>query len=227
MKITTKNIVLGVLLIIGLWISSGLLINFFVNPDRQGVFGDMFGSINALFSGLALFGIIISILIQQNELKLQRTELELTRDEFKVNRITNILFRQIELLNGVIDNTRFAKGKLDIIAFIVRLNEYSTINKNKFITQNSGETAGLITKIQSLMENFEKVLANSKLNEDEILQMKSLFFQNINPHFISLIHHEIDDIKNEGTDLGELEDLNQQIQGIRMQRLKYILEYNK
>jgi hypothetical protein len=51
--------------------------------DHRGAFGDMFGAINALFSGLAFAGIIFTILLQREELKLQRKELELARIEFK------------------------------------------------------------------------------------------------------------------------------------------------
>jgi hypothetical protein len=49
--------------------------------NKRGSFGDMFGSINALFSGAALAGIIYTIFLQRRELQLQRRELELTRDE--------------------------------------------------------------------------------------------------------------------------------------------------
>ncbi len=51
-------------------------------PTR-GYFGDMFGSINALFSGLAFGGIIIAILLQKQELEHQREELRLTREEIR------------------------------------------------------------------------------------------------------------------------------------------------
>jgi hypothetical protein len=49
--------------------------------SHRGAFGDMFGAINALFSGLAFAGIIFTILLQREELKLQREELKLTRTE--------------------------------------------------------------------------------------------------------------------------------------------------
>ena len=51
------------------------------DPTLRGVFGDKFGAINALFSGFAFLGLIITLVFQQEELKLQRTELEQTRDE--------------------------------------------------------------------------------------------------------------------------------------------------
>ncbi len=56
---------------------------YFGNIDKAGVFGDSFGVITSLFSGLAFLGIILTILLQRDELKLQRKELELTRGELK------------------------------------------------------------------------------------------------------------------------------------------------
>jgi hypothetical protein len=52
-------------------------------PDwtHRGTFGDMFGAVNALFSGLAFAGIIYTITLQRQELSLQREELALTRNE--------------------------------------------------------------------------------------------------------------------------------------------------
>lgn len=50
---------------------------------ERGQFGDMFGGLNAFFSGLAFFGVIYTIILQREELGLQRKELELTRRELK------------------------------------------------------------------------------------------------------------------------------------------------
>jgi hypothetical protein len=77
--ISWKVILVIILLIITLWVLTILLL---INKPDRGTFGDMFGSINALFSGLAFGGIIITILLQSNELKLQRKELKDTRNEF-------------------------------------------------------------------------------------------------------------------------------------------------
>lgn len=54
-------------------------------PDWQsrGQFGDLFGAVNATFSGLAFAGLIYAILLQREDLALQRTELELTRQELQ------------------------------------------------------------------------------------------------------------------------------------------------
>ncbi len=51
--------------------------------SKRGAFGDAFGGINALFSGMAFGGIIYTILLQRKELRLQRLELSETRKELK------------------------------------------------------------------------------------------------------------------------------------------------
>jgi len=52
-------------------------IQLFFNMERPRTFGDMFGAVNTLFSGLAFAGLIYAILLQRSELELQRKELEL------------------------------------------------------------------------------------------------------------------------------------------------------
>lgn len=67
-------------LVIAIWAVSGWVL--YPREDR-GTFGDMFGAVNALFSGLAFAGIIYAVLLQRKELQLQRRELELTRAELE------------------------------------------------------------------------------------------------------------------------------------------------
>ena len=73
------GIIFGVLLLY--CASIGFNYCFFDKWEKRGQFGDMFGAVNALFSGLAFTGVIIAILIQRDELSLQRKELELNRKE--------------------------------------------------------------------------------------------------------------------------------------------------
>ena len=62
--------------IVGLWIVTPILLCIFLSHwAERGTFGDLFGSVNALFSGLALLGIIATILLQQKELSLSTREL--------------------------------------------------------------------------------------------------------------------------------------------------------
>ena len=70
-----------------LWLLSWVLIDLCIsNTTNRGTFGDKFGAINALFSGLAFAGLIVTLLFQKEELKLQREELAHTREELKGQR---------------------------------------------------------------------------------------------------------------------------------------------
>ena len=77
----------SVVLILALWLGCWLFAGFhFSKIEQRGQFGDMFGAINALFSGFAFAGIIWAIILQKNELSLQREELKLQRDELEQTR---------------------------------------------------------------------------------------------------------------------------------------------
>lgn len=65
------------------WFLGWIFVDTVVPVDQRSAFGDKFGFINSLFSGLALAVIIYSIILQQTELALQRKELTDTRSEFK------------------------------------------------------------------------------------------------------------------------------------------------
>ncbi|MEY9096262.1 hypothetical protein [Paenibacillus sp. RC84] len=71
-----------------LWLLTGIItiVSYLGVPDSPGTFGDMFGSVNALFSGMALAGIVYTIFIQKKEFQLQREELKLQREESKLTR---------------------------------------------------------------------------------------------------------------------------------------------
>ncbi|WP_137719367.1 putative phage abortive infection protein [Methylobacillus flagellatus] len=60
-------------------------------------FGDMYGVVNALFSGLAFSGLIYTALLQKEELKLQRKELADTREVLQDQK--NQLEAQTQLFN--------------------------------------------------------------------------------------------------------------------------------
>ena len=51
--------------------------------EERGQIGDMFGVVNAIYSGLAFAGLLGAIFLQRKELSLQREELRLTREEVK------------------------------------------------------------------------------------------------------------------------------------------------
>lgn len=99
--------IIMIILVLTLWILSLLLLKDNVN---RGTFGDMFGAVNAIFSGLAFAGLIYTILLQKEELELQRNEISETRREFitqnntlKSQRFENTFFNMLELHHKIVD----------------------------------------------------------------------------------------------------------------------------
>ena len=82
-----KFLVIIIILIVVLW-AGGLIfaVSFFNDWEQRGQFGDLFGSVNSLFSGLAFAGLIYTIFLQHRELALQREELKLQREEMAKSR---------------------------------------------------------------------------------------------------------------------------------------------
>ena len=80
--LSPRRVYLYTVCVVLAWLILGLL-PIMVNEawDKRGQFGDMFGAVNSLFSALAFAGVIITILLQREELALQRHELEQTRGE--------------------------------------------------------------------------------------------------------------------------------------------------
>lgn len=70
------------------WVLSGVFIStWFKDPQEplnSGTFGDMFGAVNALFSGLAFAGLIYTISVQRQELQEQKKAINMQTDELKL-----------------------------------------------------------------------------------------------------------------------------------------------
>ena len=125
-RIVVTCVFVGVLV---LWGANWLLLQY-VGPDaltEQGLFGDKFGAVNALFSALAFAGVIVTVFLQKEELRHQREELELTRGEIKgqkeqlraqnetmkLQSFETSFFNLIALLNGQIAGMRTSAGATD------------------------------------------------------------------------------------------------------------------
>jgi len=86
MAISGRVIFVMALILLVVWVFAGVLpMVYFDSWSIRGQFGDMFGAVNALFSGLAFGGVIVAILLQRRELELQREELSLTRKELAIS----------------------------------------------------------------------------------------------------------------------------------------------
>ena len=115
--------IIVILLYLGSWF---LIDHFYACPERQGQFGDKFGAVNALFSGLAFACLVFTIILQKKELALQREELSDTRQELngqklqmmqqnktlRIQRFENTFFHMMELQQQIV-NDLYAKENED------------------------------------------------------------------------------------------------------------------
>lgn len=123
----SKDNLWGILLFAGLavfavWLFSWIFIDLCISEcNDRGTFGDKFGAVNALFSGLAFAGLIVTLLYQKEELKLQRDELAETRKELegqrtefkeqnktmKRQRFENTFFNMLSLQQEIVANLSY------------------------------------------------------------------------------------------------------------------------
>jgi hypothetical protein len=91
-----------IFLVVLIWALSAWLIMFFVSEwSERGTFGDLFGAVNALFSGLAFAVLIYTIILQREEIKENRREIVLNRKELQKSgkiqlKSQEVLIRQVE-----------------------------------------------------------------------------------------------------------------------------------
>jgi hypothetical protein len=131
MTVTKKSLELRDLLalIVFVWAASAALL---FNYEERGSFGDMFGAINSLFSGLAFATLIYTAWMQRKELSLQRTELALTRTELKGQRAELALQNSTSALQRF-ENTFFELLRVhgQIIAAINISDEGGTVTHSR------------------------------------------------------------------------------------------------
>ncbi|NHE59959.1 hypothetical protein [Cyclobacterium plantarum] len=229
MNINTKSVIIGIIIVVFFWALSGVIIWVLLEPSNRGIFGDMFGSINSLFSGLALFGIIVSILNQQKGLKLQQEELAETRFEFKTNRLTNILFKQMEYLNSIIEKTTFESGNIfELVDLLEKYEKEESDGKCLEVLElNSSKIKGLMIRVVSVLQNFETIAANSKIDTYEVLQLKTLLRSNIISQYFTLLRHDLKTMRNPSSTDDFYEDIEKTQMKLYLDNARYILDYGK
>lgn len=97
--------------------------------EKAGMFGDSFGFLTSVFSGLAFAGVIWTVLSQ-------REELDITRRELKVQGFDNAYFQMLRLHNQIVDGIGVAlaiKGRNTFVHF----KQYLEDTYNRLKTDNS------------------------------------------------------------------------------------------
>ena len=129
--------------------------------DARGQFGDKFGAVNALFSGLAFAGLIFTIILQKNELALQRKELSLTHEELKGQK------EQLEEQNKTLKIQRFEN------TFFNMLSQFQEVVSGITYTLDFGEKTKVYKGRELFYEGFEKL--EIKIREEGLFVGNSRF----------------------------------------------------
>lgn len=134
------------------------LSTFHPNTQERGTFGDQFGIVNALFSGLAFAGLLYTIILQRKDLNLQYKELEDNRNELK---------RQTEEFKAQNENLRIQRFEdtfFNMLSLQQQIVNDLSINHVKKV------------KTQSTTETSESPFVIGEVPFDERIQGRSLFY---------------------------------------------------
>lgn len=182
---------LGVVVLIGLyWLGIRLIYKSacfepWLEPNE---FGDMFGFLSCLFSGLAFAGLIVTIRQQRDDLELQRQELKRANDEAEAQ--TKQFEEQTKQFNEQIELTRQAQ-KID--AFYRRLSHLRQQHEDIYYYEDKKTYKGIIAIICLLNEAF-KLLENIKetlekgINKEIILEDTTGLVSNFWPNVYIWAH---------------------------------------
>ncbi|HCS20122.1 MAG TPA: hypothetical protein DIW47_06090 [Bacteroidetes bacterium] len=174
------------ILILGLWtLSFWWTVYLDGYPEGGSERGDLFGGVNSLFSGLAFAGLIVTLLMQKEELSLQRDELILARqvaeDGLKEQRITNAnAKKQIELTER---EMRLKKQELYIQSYNNLIVHHS--ENHRFLRKEIGT--------ETTVEQRDR----NKVNAQNHLEKSNLFMK--------YLMGELDDL---GLDLNEFNEID-------------------
>jgi uncharacterized membrane protein YciS (DUF1049 family) len=166
----TKKTIIGIAVgIVAAWLVLGLCPFLVFNSDvGRGTFGDMFGAVNALFSGFALAGVVCAILLQREELQLQRAELELTRQE-----LTRSAEAQMSAAQTLIKQQKLAKKNIRLAAYTAllqskndRISAERSRSSNSSLIRVREDASHNIIRLQGELQTLEQRV--TLLVEDEV-----------------------------------------------------------
>lgn len=134
------------------------VINFIPTWTDRGLFGDTFGALNTFFSGIALFGIIYALFLQQHQLKTMQYSIELQQqpvvsidvNQFKIDRPS--VFRSPESLAEALSrfhcNISLSNvSEIPAINLVVSASLFIPTDKGQKIIRSIGDHFPLVTSL--------------------------------------------------------------------------------
>lgn len=154
MKSSISPFIILTVIVAIVWFSS-IAVIYFAFPDWQlrGSFGDAFGSVNSLFSGLALAGVVYALILQRKELQMQREELQMNRDVMQGQLDEMKTSRQIQSQPLVIPSKCLFSIERPRFYYTPPEDKYSTMSRYhaKFSVSNPTEYPAVIVNCRAYL----------------------------------------------------------------------------
>ena len=139
-----KPIIILISVCVGIWLLSLIGLTFFFGtPKDPGVFGDMFGAVNVLFSGLALAFVIYAVFLQLEELEIQREELKNSRRELAAQ--NEIISAQLKSMKESFDFEKRKEERASEPLFMFAGGSSSPPKSKNVKVINKGATVSAVT----------------------------------------------------------------------------------
>lgn len=158
--------ILGVMLIMVL--SFYIIFNNIGTWEHRGQFGDLFGAVNALFSGLAFAGLIITIRQQNKNLEYQQRAIEQSKKDInqqnetiKIERFENTFFNMIEVQQSIVNDLYAADSHTEW----VKQDDSHGRSEKEILTKDEYRGRNLFYYVFILCEHKIDKSQNSKLFE--------------------------------------------------------------
>ena len=135
-----------------------------IDESKRGAFGDSFGVVNALFSGLAFAGVIFAILLQKKELELQRVAIKGEKEAFQKHNFESSFFQLLTIHNDIVNSMEMRRDNASGRACLSSLfrNLPSRYNTAKARAQNDTSK----TEADILNDAFEPLFSENQSHVD-------------------------------------------------------------
>jgi hypothetical protein len=145
-------LIIVVFVLIFFWLSTPQLVVFFSGegPKGAGEYGDMFGSVNALFTGLALCALVYGLIVQREEVALLRAELSVSR---------GIADKQVKTLS---EQAEFIRKKATEDRLIKMIDSLKSIRSDMWSGRGDNRLGG-IEAIGEILIDVGRLVKSSKL----------------------------------------------------------------
>ncbi len=228
-KLNTKYLFIGgISLVILFWILNCFVLPLLIKePNERAQFGEMFGAINSLFSGLTLCGIAYTVYLQH--VSNRKSEYH-----FRLNQLINIINKQTLIFNERI--IEFYFNKLDTetsidLNFNHAIKYFKTLNDNiqdieQFAHINGGSIDSLITFIHDSTTFVSNLIDYEDISLDDKGKLMKLYTRGLNGNLINFLPLMNESLKLNKEKLDALEngfkDIYESIYNIKRSRIKDI-----